>query len=90
MVVREACPACGAKRFKRNGPLHTGQQNHRCKACGRQCVLHADNRVISDAQRALVERLLGETISLHGMLPGCRRQYPVAHGLYGCPFCGLA
>ena len=67
MVVREACPACGSKRFKRNGHLKTGQQNHQCKACGRQCVLHADNRVISDEQRALVERLLCEKISLHGI-----------------------
>ena len=43
MIVREACPACGSERFKRNGHVHTGQQNHQCKACGRQFVLHADN-----------------------------------------------
>ena len=67
MVVREACPACGSERFKRNGHLQTGQQNHQCKACGRQFVLHADNRVISDEQRTLVERLLCEKISLHGI-----------------------
>ena len=67
MVVREACPACGSKRFKRNGHLQTGQQNHQCKACGCQCVLHADNRVISAEQRPLVARLLCEKISLHGM-----------------------
>jgi hypothetical protein len=47
--------------------MHTGQQNHQWKACGRQFVLHADNRLIDDEQRALVERLLCETISLHGM-----------------------
>src|SRR3989442_286648 len=51
MVVREACPACGDEWFKKNGHMHTGQQNHQCKACGRQCVLHADNRVIGDEQR---------------------------------------
>jgi insertion element IS1 protein InsB len=67
MVVREACPACGSERFKRNGHIHTGQQNHQCKACGRQFVLHADNRVIGDEQRTLVERLLCEKISLHGI-----------------------
>ena len=67
MVVREACPACGSKRFKRNGHLKTGQQNHQCKACGCPFVLHVDNRVISDEQRALVERLLCEKISLHGI-----------------------
>jgi hypothetical protein len=67
MVVREACPACGSKRFKRNGHLQTGQQNHQCKACSRQFVLQADNRVIGEEQRTLVERLLREKISLHGI-----------------------
>ena len=67
MVVREACPACGSERFKRNGHMHTGQQNHQCKGCGRQCVLQADNRVIGEEQRTLVERLLREKISLHGI-----------------------
>ena len=67
MVVREACPECGSERFKKNGHIHTGQQNHQCKACGRQFVLHADNRVISEEQRTLVERLLCEKISLHGI-----------------------
>jgi hypothetical protein len=47
--------------------MHTGQQNHQCKGCGRQCVLQADNRVIGEEQRTLVERLLHEKISLHGM-----------------------
>ena len=62
MGVREACPACGSERFKRNGHIHTGQQNHQCKACGRQFVLEADKRVIDEEQRTLVERLLCEKI----------------------------
>ena len=67
MVVREACPACGSERFKRNGHIHTGKQNHQCKACGRQFVLDAAPHVITEEQRALVERLLCEKISLHGI-----------------------
>ena len=67
MGVREACPACGSKRCKRNGHLQTGQQNHQCKAWGRQCVRHADNLVIDEEPRALVERLLCEKIALHGI-----------------------
>ena len=67
MVVRDACPGCGAQQFKKNGHIHNGKQNHQCKACGRQFVLHAENRVISEAQRTLVERLLCEKISLHGI-----------------------
>ena len=41
--------------------------NHQCRACGRQFVLHAGNRVIGEDQRAMVERIRCEKISLHGM-----------------------
>ena len=67
MVVRETCPACGSERFKRNGHIHTGKQNNQCNKCGRQFVLHAENRRIGEDQRAMVERLLCEKISLHGI-----------------------
>jgi insertion element IS1 protein InsB len=43
------------------------RQNHRCKGCGRQFVLQADNRLVDEDQRTLVERLLLEKISLHGI-----------------------
>ena len=67
MVVREACLACGSQHFKKNGHIHTGKQNHQCQGCGRQFVLHADTRVINEAQRTWVERLFREKISLHGI-----------------------
>jgi insertion element IS1 protein InsB len=67
MVRREACPGCGSVQFKRNGHIHTGKQNHQCKVCGRQFVLHAEKRVIAEEQRILVARLLRENISLHGI-----------------------
>jgi insertion element IS1 protein InsB len=67
MLMREACPACGSHEFKKNGHLHNGKQNHRCKACSRQFVLHATQRLVPAEDRALVERLLCEKISLHGI-----------------------
>jgi transposase-like protein len=65
--MREVCPACSSERCKKNGHMHTGKQHHQCKQCGRQCVLRAEHRPIGEDQRALVERLLGEKISLHGL-----------------------
>jgi insertion element IS1 protein InsB len=53
--------------IKKNGHIHTGKQHHRCKDCGRQVVLQADNRLIDADQRRLVARLLREKISLHGI-----------------------
>jgi insertion element IS1 protein InsB len=67
MVVRDACPEYGSQYCKNNGHRHTGKQNHQCKACGRQLVVHAETRVIAGDQRTLVERLWLEKISLHGI-----------------------
>jgi IS1 family transposase len=64
---REACPEGGSQHFKKNGHIHNGKQNHQCKACGRQFVVDATHRVVGEEQRTLVERLLCEKISLHGI-----------------------
>jgi transposase-like protein len=67
MVMRETCPQCGSPWYKRNGHIHTGKQNHRCKLCGRAFVLVPENHLIPEEQRTLVERLLLERISLRGI-----------------------
>jgi IS1 family transposase/transposase-like protein len=67
MVVRDACPGCGSTRFKNNGHIHSGKQNHQCKACGRQFVASAEDRSIPCEQRRLIEHLLRERISLRGI-----------------------
>jgi transposase-like protein len=67
MIVRDACPACGSTRCKKNGRTHNGKQNHQCKACPRQFVRCAEAYRISDETRALIERLLRERISLRGI-----------------------
>src|SRR5262250_180015 len=67
MTPREACAQCGPRWYKRNGHLHTGKQNHRCKLCGPAFVLTPDNSIIPAEQRALIERLLLERISLRGI-----------------------
>lgn len=67
MVVRDACPGCGSTQFKKHGHIHSGKQNHQCKACGRQFVVSAEERIISDEQRTLIGHLLRERISLRGI-----------------------
>src|SRR5215204_3524896 len=67
MIKREACPQCGSRYFKRNGRIHTGKRNYKCKTCGRAFVLVPENHVITEEQRALIERLLLERISLRGI-----------------------
>src|SRR5215831_1475614 len=67
MAPRGACPQCRSNWFKRNGHIHTGKQNHRCKLCGRAFVLSPENHLITEEQRTLIERLLLERISLRGI-----------------------
>jgi insertion element IS1 protein InsB len=67
MVVRDACPGCGSSHFKKNGHSHSGKQHHQCKACGRQFVASAEERIIVDEQRTLIQHLLCERISLRGI-----------------------
>src|SRR5204862_786958 len=67
MVLRDGCPQCGSTQHKKNGHIHNGKQNYRCKACGRQFVLEFEQRRISGEHRALIERLLKERLSLRGI-----------------------
>jgi IS1 family transposase/transposase-like protein len=67
MVVRDACPGWGSPQFKKNGHIHSGKQNHQCKACRRQFVASAEDHIISDEQRTVIEHLLRERISLRGI-----------------------
>jgi transposase-like protein len=67
MNQKTICPQYGSVRYRRNGRTHTGKPTHRCKDCGRQFVLNAENRLISDTDRALVKRLLAERLSVRGI-----------------------
>jgi insertion element IS1 protein InsB len=67
MVIRAVCPRCKSSKYKKNGHIHNGKQNHQCHDCGRQFVQCFEQYLISDDQRALIERLLLERISLRGI-----------------------
>ena len=61
------CSYCESENIKKNGHTHYGKQNHMCKDCGRQFVKGGQNWFISDAEKALVDKLLLERISLAGI-----------------------
>lgn len=61
------CPSCQSENIKLNGHIHNGKQNHLCKNCGRQFVLNPDNKVITAGDKAIIDRLLLEKISLAGI-----------------------
>ena len=67
MVIRDVCPQCQSSKFKKNGHLHNGKQNHYCHDCRRQFVQRFEQYRIAEDKRALIERLLVERISLRGI-----------------------
>jgi DNA-directed RNA polymerase subunit RPC12/RpoP len=67
MIVRDRCPQCDSKRFKKNGRLPSGKQSYCCNACGRQFVVDFEQRIVPDEYRPLIKRLLRERLSPHGI-----------------------
>ncbi len=67
MVIRDVCPQCKSSKYKKNGHIHNGKQNHHCHNCGRQFVECFAQYLLSEETRALIERLLLERISLRGI-----------------------
>ncbi|PZO56271.1 MAG: IS1 family transposase [Phormidesmis priestleyi] len=61
------CPRCDSSAVVKNGFIHTGKQNHRCKDCGRQFVENPENKIISSESKVLVDKLLLEKIPLAGI-----------------------
>jgi transposase-like protein len=51
----------------KNGKIHNGRQNFKCKACGRQFVQHPTKKVIAQETRNLIDKLLLERLSLAGI-----------------------
>ncbi|MBD2534615.1 IS1 family transposase [Nostoc flagelliforme FACHB-838] len=62
-----ACPICASSQTVKNGRIHNGKQRFKCHDCGRQFVEHSRKKVIDQATRELVDRLLLERISLAGI-----------------------
>jgi insertion element IS1 protein InsB len=67
MVIREVCPRRKSSKYKKNGHIHNGKQNHHCHDCGRQFVHCFEQYLLLEETRALIKRLLLERISLHGI-----------------------
>jgi IS1 family transposase/transposase-like protein len=61
------CPNCTSARTVKNGHIHNGKQRFLCQECGRQFVAQRTKKVIDQARRELIDRLLLERISLAGI-----------------------
>jgi insertion element IS1 protein InsB len=68
-----SCPSCESNNVVKNGFIHSGNQNHKCKACGRQFVEAPKQKLISQATKDLIDKLLLEKMPLAGIAKQCLR-----------------
>jgi IS1 family transposase len=61
------CPNCQSTCCKKNGHIHNGKQNYRCKVCGRQFVLDKQQKIIPQYIKILIRKALLERNSLRGI-----------------------
>ena len=65
------CPSCNSDNIVKNGRIHNGKQNHKCRACGRQFVQNPTQKRIDPDTRELIDKLLLEKIPLAGIARVC-------------------
>jgi transposase-like protein len=61
------CPNCSSQQTVKNGHIHNGKQRFKCHDCSRQFIENPQKKVIDQATRELIDRLLLERISLAGI-----------------------
>jgi insertion element IS1 protein InsB len=66
-----SCPSCESNNVVKNGFIHNGTQNHKCKACGRQFVEAPKQKRIAQATQELIDKLLLEKMPLAGIARVC-------------------
>jgi insertion element IS1 protein InsB len=70
-ILMPSCPNCQSKSVVKNGFIHNGKQNHKCKSCGRQFVAVSRQKIISKKTKELIDKLLLEKIPLAGIARVC-------------------
>jgi len=61
------CPSCQSDHVVKNGRIHNGKQNHKCRACGRQFVQNPTQKRIDQGTKDLIDKLLLEKLPLAGI-----------------------
>ncbi len=60
-------PSCGSNNLRKNGTTHNNKAKNECKNCGRQFVINNTKKIVTQAQKELIDKLLLERISLRGI-----------------------
>ena len=61
------CPRCSCRHVVRNGPTRTGEPSFRGRGCGRRFVAAPRKGPVPDEDKAAVERMPAERLSLRAI-----------------------
>ncbi len=61
------CPQCLSNQISKNGKIHNGKQNYKCKNCERQFIENPTKKYVANKTRKLIDSLLLEKIPLAGI-----------------------
>jgi len=61
------CPRCHSRAFKKNGFTSNKKQSYLCRCCGRSFIQDSAKWHVTDQDKALIDKLLLEKISLNGI-----------------------
>jgi len=73
----------------KNGKIHNGKQNHKCRSCGRQFVESPTWRKVSEDTKALIDKLLLEKLPLAGIARVVGVSEPWLQGYVNDKFAGV-
>ncbi len=62
-----SCPKCGSNHIVKNGKIHNGKQNFKCRDCSRQFVQNPQKKMIDSATKDLIDKLLLEKLPWAGI-----------------------
>ena len=66
-IQHDFCPSCGSNSIRKNGTTHNNKAKNECKDCGRQFVINNTKKIVTRAQKDLIDKLLLERIPLRGI-----------------------
>ena len=66
-IQPDFCPSCGSNHLRKNGTTHNNKAKNECKKCGRQFFINNTKKIVTQAKKDLIDKLLLERISWRGI-----------------------
>jgi insertion element IS1 protein InsB len=66
-IALPPCPTCQSTHTVKNGNIHNGKQNFKCRECGKQFVQDPQKKSIDQTTNTVIDTLVLEKVPLAGI-----------------------